>query len=105
MNQIVLIYTTLHDQKTGQMVAQRLLEKKLIACANIFPPHIAVYEWDGNIVDDAEVAVIFKTSKAKQQECMAAIAELHHNECPAIVALESSDTNKPFFDWVNSQSS
>jgi periplasmic divalent cation tolerance protein len=101
MNSIVLLYVPLPDQKTGQMMAQRLLEKKLIACANIFSPHIAVYEWNGAVCDDPEVVTIFKTSKDKKDQAMAAIEELHPYETPAIIAIDSTDTNKTFYDWVN----
>ena len=101
--ELILLYVPLPDQKTGQMLAQRLLEKNLIACANIFPPHISVYSWNGAVCDDPEVLTIFKTSSEKKQAAMAAIKELHPFETPCITVLKGQDTFAPYMDWVNRQ--
>lgn len=41
-----LIYVTCEGQTEAERIAGALLEKQLIACANIMAPHTAVYMWE-----------------------------------------------------------
>ena len=102
-NELVLLYVPLPDQKTGQMMAQRLLEKKLIACANVFPPHIAIYDWNGAICDDPETLVLFKTTEDKKKAATEMIVDLHPYSTPCITTLPTNSTHGPFLDWVRRQ--
>ena len=65
---IGLIYSTFENADQAQSVAQSLIEQKLAKCANILSPHTAIYEWQGAIQNDTEVAVLFKCAFDKKEK-------------------------------------
>ena len=56
-----LIYTVFASKDDARSVASRLLDEKLIACANIIGRVEALFDWDGERGSGEEVAVLFKT--------------------------------------------
>lgn len=103
MNKIVLFYVPIPNEDTGRTIAKELLEKKLIACANIFPAHTAIYRWDGKINQEKEQVTIFKTCLDKKDQVMTEIKRLHPYDCPCVLVIEPDDCNREFLDWVNEQ--
>ena len=97
----LLIYVTCSDQNEAKRLASHLLEQRLIACANIMAPHIAVYEWDGEICDEPETVVIFKTSNELYEKLETEIIKHHSYDVPCILALDIEKGHKPFLDWIN----
>lgn len=96
-----LIYTTFSTQKQAKKMARILLNKNLIACANIYAPMISMYKWKGGIEEESEVPVIFKTTDKKAKEVMVEIKENHPYETPCITVIKPEDTNAPFLNWMN----
>ena len=58
----IFIYITNPTKDEAKMIAKHLLEKKLIACANIFPIN-SLYWWKDKIADENEFALIVKTTE------------------------------------------
>lgn len=98
---IIFIYTTHPDLETAQKISRYLLEKKLIACANILPPIQSIYSWNGKIEDSKEIAVIFKTQKPLFPACQRAIETLHPYTTPCILQIDISDGNPAYLKWIN----
>ena len=96
-----LIYTTWPDVETAKAAAATLLQEKLIACANIFAPHPAVYEWQGAVQSESEVAVLFKAPAQNAQPLQQRIAALHPYETPAILHLNVAQAPEAFLAWAN----
>ena len=80
--ELVLIYTTFPDQRRAEKISQSLVEAKLAACANIFAGMVSIYEWKGEMQRDHEVAVLFKTSPARQKQLLNELTERHPYETP-----------------------
>ena len=99
-----LIYSTFPDEQTAREIAANLLDQQLIACANMLSSMRAIYRWEGKVAEDAEIAVIFKTSMAAAGEVEAAIEKLHPYDVPAIIRIDAS-ANTPFAQWVNAETS
>jgi periplasmic divalent cation tolerance protein len=100
---VTLFYITIPHTETGQVMAKKLLEQKLIACANIFPAHMALYEWDGKLEENSEHVMILKTTPDKASEVQRQVQELHPYDCPCILQLSPTHSNQAFFDWVKKQ--
>ena len=43
-------------------IATRLVEEKLVACANILGASTAIYYWEGKLTKEKEVILILKTT-------------------------------------------
>lgn len=95
---ITLIYCPCKDETEARNIASALLEKKLIACANLFSS-ASLYKWKDKKTETAETILLCKTTKAQAKKAVAAIKKLHSYECPAILVFPAS-ANKEFEKWV-----
>mgnify|MGYP001618079311 CR=1 FL=1 len=92
------VYFTTKDKKEAEKIGKALIEKKLIACVNIFPI-TSFYVWKGKLVKDKEYAIIAKTTvgfKIVEK----AIKKLHSYKIPCICKYDVV-VNKEYEKWVN----
>lgn len=100
---IALVYVTAKDKAEAQMIAKKLLAKRLIACANILGNSISIYEWNGQLCEESEVVMILKTKDELFGELKDEILSLHSYENPAIIKLSADDASEKFAAWVSLQ--
>jgi len=100
---IALVYTTFPDLETAKSVAGGLLDRRLLACANLFPGMVAVFRWEGKADAGEEVAAILKTSPDRVDGLRAALHEAHPYEVPAFVVLEEAFASAAFGAWVTEE--
>ncbi len=99
MNAITL-YVTFESDQQAKDIAAKLVEQKLVACANIFPAHQSIYRWQGKVERAQEVAALFKTREDLFAAAEAAIKALHSYDCPCIIAWPITNGYGPFIDWI-----
>jgi periplasmic divalent cation tolerance protein len=98
--EIALIYAVFPTAGEGHDVCRKLLQERLIACANRMPMVISHFRWEGEIEAKEEHPVLFKTSPARADAAMKRIAALHRYDVPAIVRLSTEAAYAPFAEWV-----
>lgn len=86
MSEIALVYVLYGTREAAQTAARAMVEQRLAACANILAGSDSVYRWAGVIETASEVPVLFKTSPARRDALMAALAQGHDYELPAILS-------------------
>jgi len=101
---MITLYITCKDEEEAKKISKQLLEKRLIACANIFPIQ-SMYWWKGKIEENKEFAILAKTKEAKYNEIEDEIKKLHDHEVPCIVAFEWKQASESYKDWVNNETS
>ena len=99
----VFIYTTLPDMDSARRIGEALVKERLAACANIFPGMRSIYEWQGRLEYDEEVAVIFKTAPERADATETRITALHPYQVPAILRLPVTHVNAPYLEWLKAQ--
>ena len=99
----IIIYVTCSDQDEAGCIAEALLERGLIACANIMAPHKAVYRWEGKTEHSDETAMILKTKNAHFDAVKDVIASMHSYDCPCIVSWPIEKGHEPFMTWIEDQ--
>ena len=97
----IVVYVTVPSQVVGQQIATTLLEKKLIACANIVPGLLSIYTWKGEICEDDEVLLIIKTRLALFEQVEDAVKATHPYEVPEIIALPIVAGSNDYLDWID----
>lgn len=102
MNSII-IYTTCATADEAQKIASHLLDQNLIACANIFAEHRALYRWEGKTHNEPETAMIMKTKDNLFDAVKDEICKLHSYDCPCIVAWSIEKGHPPFMTWINEE--
>ena len=97
-----LIMVTASSREEAEKIATTLLERKLIACANILGPVSSRFWWQGKI-DSAEEYVIFmRTKRELFDQVVDNVKQLHSYEVPEIIALPIVEGAKPYLEWISS---
>ncbi len=94
------IYVTFPDRDSAKKTSERLVENKLVACANIFTSVESIFIWQGKLCKEGEVVCIFKTLADKYEDVENLILENHPYECPAILMFPVERGFKGFLDWI-----
>ena len=103
MSEFCTVYVTATNRGDAEILAARLVEEKLVACANIIDGVTSVYRWKGRVTMNPEVVIIAKTRDAIKERVIARIKALHEYECPCIVVWPIDTGNPDYLDWVASE--
>jgi periplasmic divalent cation tolerance protein len=97
-----MLYTTTGSEEEAEKISNELLERRLAACANIFPIR-SMYWWKGEIERSREFAIIFKTRTELLTDAMAAIKEQHSYEVPCLMCYEYVQGDKDYLSWIEEE--
>jgi periplasmic divalent cation tolerance protein len=96
-----LIYITCSKVVEAKEIARNLLEKKLIACANVFPNIESMYIWQGDVVEDSEVVLIVKSKKKLFSLIKEEVLLIHTYSNPCIIQLDISNGQEKYLKWID----
>ena len=96
---MISVYITCKSMAEAKRIAAKLLESKLIACANIFPVE-SMFIWEGKLKKEKEAAMFCKAKKENFGKIKEEVKKLHSYEVPCIVAFGWAESSKEFSDWV-----
>jgi periplasmic divalent cation tolerance protein len=102
-SEFVLVYSVFPNRAVTEKIARVLLDAKLAACVNIFPPMISLYEWEGKLQASRETAAIIKTRRELAEKLIEAARPLHPYSIPCFLMLPVEGGNAAFLDWVRGQ--
>jgi len=91
--------TTCPDLDTARDLADEALTKRLAACVNILPDVISLFHWEGEIDEQPEVQVIFKTTETLREALVALIEADHPYDLP-VITWEEVGTTRAAADWL-----
>ena len=97
---VLTIYAVFASAEEAERIGRAVIEERLAACINIFPPIRSIYRWNGALETADEVAAIFKTHHWRADALMARISELHSYDVPCIVAWPIDKIVGSYADWV-----
>jgi len=98
------VYTTLSDPDAAHRLARFAVEARLAACVHIEEIE-SVYRWDGEIRDETEYRLLFKTSEAGYDALAAHVLAEHPYDEPALWALPMTKGSARYFGWIDTESS
>lgn len=94
-----MIIATAGDKESARKIARLLVERRLAACAQMFPIE-SVYLWQGEVHEEGEIALFIKSRAEMFDEVAAAIKENHPYEVPEIVQLPITDGLPEYLNWI-----
>jgi periplasmic divalent cation tolerance protein len=100
-NQHIIVMVTTASKEEAETVAQRLLEAKLIACANIIGPVSSRFLWSGKIDKAEEYLVFMKSRRDLFEKLSESVKALHSYEVPEIIAFPIVAGSKAYLDWLD----
>lgn len=95
---LLVFYITHPDKATAQRISDALLDRKLIACSNVFPMTSA-YWWEAAVQREGEWVSILKTRPELELAVEQAITQLHPYQVPCIVRFEAR-ANAAYERWI-----
>jgi len=95
-----VIFCTFSSQAEAQTIVTGLLEKKLIACANMIHGVESRYWWNDVIQSETEVLAIMKTQKIYFEAVEQYIHAEHSYDVPEIIMLPIDCGSEPYLAWV-----
>lgn len=100
---LIVLYTTHPDKECAEGMTKLLLNKRLVACGNIYPM-TSYYWWKGEIENGEEWVAIYKTSPDHLQQIEEIFQTEHPYEVPCIVRWDAA-ANLPYEAWVVAETS
>jgi len=100
MESILIISTTFETQEDAERIAKLLLERKMIACAQISSPITSLYRWQGEVAKETEYTLAMKTIPSLLKPVQKLLTIEHPYELPEIIGQEITHVNSDYLDWV-----
>jgi periplasmic divalent cation tolerance protein len=100
-NECALISTTVSDERSASALADKAVESRLAACAQIAPIR-SVYRWNGAVHRDQEFLIRFKTMPDRANDLIAMILDGHPYELPELI-VERAAASPAYLEWVSAE--
>ena len=100
MTDKVVIFMTCKNAREAGRIARHLLDKHLIACANLIPQVNSIYRWKGKVVAEKECWVILKSSRELLPTLQIEVDKEHSYTFPELIALPVIDGSPNYLNWI-----
>lgn len=100
MSDALIALTTCPDEAAAGALARALVEAGLAACVSRLPLTASVYRWRGAVVEEAEVLLLVKTTRARWPALAAALPGLHPYAVPELLAVPVADGLPAYLAWL-----
>ena len=95
---MIILYVTASSLKEARKISNALLDKKLIACANILKSD-SIFHWKGKRIDEKEFIIHAKTTEKQFSKAEKLIKKIHSYEIPCIIKIPVK-SNTEYLKWV-----
>ena len=100
MKNIKFFYITAPNRKEAERIAKKLLDKKLIACANVINNVNSYFVWKNKVQNSKEIIICGKTTSKNQTKIIKAVKSIHSYSVPCIIFFDIKNGNKDFLKWI-----
>ena len=97
---MIIIQTTVDEQKKAKNLINLLLETNKIACGT-FHEIQSSYKWKDDLVEDSEIEILLYTKESLMREVVDVVKQRHSYELPKITVLEPVFTLPEYEKWVS----
>ena len=102
-NAYCVVLVTASSRPEARRIARSLLEKRLVACANIVPGIESHYWWQGKLDCSREWLLILKTRRARFAAVEKLVKQLHSYQVPEIIAVPLVAGQRDYLRWLSEQ--
>lgn len=100
--ELIILHTTVADQEQAQSMARNLVDQGWAACAQIEAIE-SVYRWQGELHQNAEWRISFKTLRSHQTVLETAVRALHPYEVPELIYTTVDSVSNDYLNWLQAQ--
>ena len=98
---MTIIYITCKDEEEAVKISKHLINKRLIACSNMYPIR-SMYKWQGKLQDEKEFVLMAKTIEKNYGKIKEEVKKIHSYDVPCILKIEA-EANESYDKWVNEE--
>ena len=91
------------SESESEEIISTLLNKRLIACANLSSKTSSSYWWKGSIEKSDEFIITAKTRLSLVAKITEEVKIIHSYEVPEIIALPVLDGSRDYLEWLNDE--
>lgn len=103
MSDTIVVSTTIGSHKEATELARKLLQKRLIGCAQIEGPINSLYWWKEEIEQDEEYRLVMKSRRALWEELTEVIESQHPYETPEIIGTATPLVSRGYGQWLEEE--
>ena len=100
MVNVCMVFVTAPNQDAAVMMARAVVDEGYAACGNLIPRVRSIYRWEGDVHDEEETLVVFKTTNDAVDGLRDRVVELHSYECPEVLIVNTDGGHEPYLSWV-----
>ena len=100
MKNIKFFYIIASNKNEAEKIATKLLDKKLIACANVISNVNSYFVWKNKVQNSKEIIICGKTTSKNQKNIIHAVKKIHSYSVPCIIFFDIKNGNKDFLKWI-----
>lgn len=98
-----LLYVTVGTLDEAKSIARKLVEERIVACANLLPGMTSIFYWEGKAQEEPEITLLLKTRTDLVATVTERVRALHSYSCPCVVALPITGGNPAFLEWIGDE--
>lgn len=99
---MIYIFWTAPDENEAERIIKGLIQKKWVACANIFPAIRSFFWWNGEVQDVVEVKVVLKTQTIFFDPIASYIQEEGSYDVPEVSMVLIDQVHPQYLKWLES---
>jgi periplasmic divalent cation tolerance protein len=99
IHQPIMISVSFPDEESALETAKQLIEKKLIACAQLTKIH-SMYRWQNQLESSQEISMQAKSIQSNFKLVQEFVREAHPYEVPEIIATPILEIDQRYFKWM-----
>ena len=102
-SQYRFIYATTSGRDEALKIGRLLVERRLVACANVLGDMRAIFWWEGKVQEGDEAVLIAKTTIDRVDEVLSVIKEQHSYDCPCAITLPIHGGLPAYLGWIHDE--
>jgi len=101
MPEYALVLVTAPSVEEAESLGRLLLDRRLVACANLVPGLTSLFWWEGKLDRAEEVLVLMKTRQELLPQVTQAVVEAHSYEVCEVIALPIVGGSEAYLRWID----
>jgi len=99
-SQALVVLVTTADAEEAERLARALLDRRLIACANVIPHVRSLFRWENQLECADESLLIMKTTTDALTPLTEEVKIHHSYDVPEVIALPVTGGSAEYLSWV-----
>lgn len=100
MTDAIVVTTSFEKKEDAANLGKQLLQKRLIACAQVSGPVDSLYWWQGKIQQEKEYTLLMKSRQSLWHPLREEVERLHPYDVPEIIATPVSSVSDDYREWL-----